>query len=171
MRLLPLLGLSLLFAACDSTPEEPGPSDAAVADAGAGATDAGAEEPDAGACPRLTCADLDLSGGPEATRYDPAARMITLVLKPEAPEVVSGAFTFQVATAGMAPMSRSTVLTVEGRALSADLSRWLSNDAVYFGQLSVTAVSACGATGTFGNLEPTTGQGIAGITVESFACR
>ncbi|MCK6549172.1 hypothetical protein L6R52_25240 [Myxococcota bacterium] len=149
------LVLALLLPACGSEVVD-------VADAGA----PDAATPDASACPRAACSDFDLS----ATRYDAASHVLTITLAETAPEVASGSVSFSAARMGMAPSTYSAVLTVAGRTLTADLSRWLVADTVFFGQLSLTLVSSCGATSVVGNLGVTTGTSADGITVTAFQC-
>lgn len=151
--------LSLFVAACGAD---------AVDAPDAGATDASTA--DASACAGVVCADLELSGA-AATRYDAASRVLTIVLADGAPDVASGSVSFSAARAGMAPSTYSSVLTVSGRTLSADLSRWITADTVFFGQLSLTLVSSCGTTSVVGDLVVTTGTSASGITVTAFECQ
>jgi hypothetical protein len=158
--LLIALTIALALAGCGS--------ETAAVDAGSGAD---AATGDSGSCPRVTCADLDLSGGASATRYDAATHVLTLVLGVGAPQVVTGSVSFMSAPAATAPSTHSAPLVVSGTSASADLSAWLSAGTVYFGALSLTFVGSCGSTSVIGNLDVTTAQGASGLEVSSFVCR
>lgn len=159
--LLYFLGVPIaLCCGGESTPPDAGSTPAA--DAGIVA-DSGRPS-----CP-IGCASLDLA----MTRFDPATRVLELVIKDSAPAATSGSIT---AMLGLFPLggapsttSKSAVLTVNARRLSIDLSPWLTPEVVTFGPVSLTLVGECGMTSTFGLGVLTQGRGPQ-LSLTGFQC-
>lgn len=121
------------------------------------------------ACDSLSCGSFDLA--PASSRYDASSHVLTLGLKGSAPNVMGGSISFTFARRNMGTGVQSAVFRPNGRTMTADLTPWLGQtDAIFFGGLSITLVSQCGATFVITNLEAVTQSGAGGIVISSLRC-